>query len=830
MTALASYSTGTVTIAANGTTVTGTGTIWSGVNVRPGDILQVGSFQTIISDVTDVTHLVIPQWGGGAQTDVAYTIWKWFPQRVVGASAAQDVSDLVGALKVTGFFWFVDAALSAPDPSLNASDGQYALQPSTGKMWVKEDGDWTFLGLYKGLSFKGVYNAGTTYSAGDVQTTAGTSYVWINPTPGSGHPAPDLTYWQVLAAKGDKGDTGSVPWSATLNWATATNYVVGPPASIVVGPNKNIYQCIVPHLSGTFSADLAAGKWLLIGQSATEGTSPTSLLIGVGAKTFSTQVGLSYQNGVRLRASSNAAPTNWMEGVCTYDPVNGTISMTADNSGGAGTFADWNFNRVGERGQPGTALSAEEYKYWLGKAAMLDPAAYVHYTGKFSLTVPAGETLYVLNAWSALIAGGTSSWFHRDLAASEAFEVPAGTTISWDSISYTAFLYICRPALVMNDPKYVDPKALYFQRINALRAMALSQLSATVASGSAPGASTAASFPPDFNDGILAQVSVMDAAWCILRDALLWGGVNTTNEISDVHQYRTTKTLMTAFPRAAFPSILTQNANVSGNNTDVSTFISRGNIAYYKLPDTWRATPTRAYQAAILADAPSRYYNFNEFAGTTASNLGSTSSADAGYVGSVVLGMAGAPGDGSSSIALNSADDYVTLPASADWNLAGSDFTFEFWARFDSLPASSASYDPWLVNGWVTSNGDTDNSFLVAVQNNKLVLLVKYADATSVTLSSTVSLDVHIFYHVIVGRSGGNLFIRVVGKETRQTLAVTKNLITRNSKLVMLGNSFAGGASPGTFRLTGRLDEFAFYKSALTDARADAHHAAQIGW
>nr|WP_276555652.1 LamG domain-containing protein [Bradyrhizobium elkanii] len=179
---------------------------------------------------------------------------------------------------------------------------------------------------------------------------------------------------------------------------------------------------------------------------------------------------------------------------------------------------------------------------------------------------------------------------------------------------------------------------------------------------------------------------------------------------------------------------------------------------------------------------------------------------------------------------MNSTDDYISLPSSTDWNLAGSDFTFEFWVRFDSLPTPSASSDPWLVNGWVTSNGDTDNSFLVTVQNNKITLLVKYADATTGTVSSTISLATDTFYHVIVGRSGSTLFVRVVGKETRQTVAVSKNLITRNSKLTMLGNSFAGGASPGSFRLTGRLDEFAFYKSALSDARADAHHAATLGW
>ncbi|WP_050629324.1 hypothetical protein [Bradyrhizobium viridifuturi] len=350
MTAITSYSTGTISVAANGTAVTGVGTIWSGTNVRPGDILQIGNFQTIITDVTDPTHLVIPPWGGGAQAGVAYVVWKVSQQRIAGAQAMADVSALVAALNTTGFFWFVDVSLAAPDPSLG-SDGQYALQPTTGKMWVHAAGVWTYLGIYKGFSFRGAYDNAAVYSVGDVQTTAGTSYVWINPAPGSGHPAPDANYWQVLAAKGDKGDTGAVPWSNATTWATGTNYVAAPPASVVVHPiNKNLYVCIVPHLSGNFATDLAAGKWLLISQSATEAASGTALAIGVGTRVFSAVTGFSYQNGVRLRASSNGSPTNWMEGVCLYDPAAQIITMTVDKTGGAGTFGDWNFNRVGQPG------------------------------------------------------------------------------------------------------------------------------------------------------------------------------------------------------------------------------------------------------------------------------------------------------------------------------------------------------------------------------------------------------------------------------------------------------------------------------------------------
>lgn len=145
MTALASYSTGTVTITSGGTTVTGSTTVWSGVNVRPGDILQVGNYQTVVSDVTDTTHLVIPPWGGGAVSGASYKIFQTSPQRFAGSQAMADVSKLVAALNTNGYFVFVGSTETVPDPSLG-NDGQWAFQPSTGIYWLKTGGVWVLTG------------------------------------------------------------------------------------------------------------------------------------------------------------------------------------------------------------------------------------------------------------------------------------------------------------------------------------------------------------------------------------------------------------------------------------------------------------------------------------------------------------------------------------------------------------------------------------------------------------------------------------------------------------------------------------------------------------
>jgi hypothetical protein len=81
------------------------------------------------------------------------------------------------------------------------------------------------------------------------------------------------------------------------------------------------------------------------------GTSATSLTIGTGTKVFTTQSSLAY-NGSRVRATSAANHNNWMEGITSY--VGTTLTMTADTTGGSGTYADWLFSIAGQPGASGS--------------------------------------------------------------------------------------------------------------------------------------------------------------------------------------------------------------------------------------------------------------------------------------------------------------------------------------------------------------------------------------------------------------------------------------------------------------------------------------------
>jgi hypothetical protein len=91
------------------------------------------------------------------------------------------------------------------------------------------------------------------------------------------------TVWEeVSGEKGDPGDpgepgeqgnpgpTGPAALKPIEAWVTATAYVVGPPASFV-SQGGSSYECLEPHTSGTFSTDLAAGKWGLVASKGTDG-------------------------------------------------------------------------------------------------------------------------------------------------------------------------------------------------------------------------------------------------------------------------------------------------------------------------------------------------------------------------------------------------------------------------------------------------------------------------------------------------------------------------------------------------------------------------------
>jgi hypothetical protein len=159
--------------------------------------------------------------------------------------------------------------------------------------------------------------------------------------------------WTVHPSTYDVAITFASPQS---NYYVVINGGVGPQgvtgAAGAAGPTGATGGAGATGPTGPTGATGAAGA---AGSSGTNGagyfaTSATSLTIGPGSAAFTTQAGLAYSAGARVRASSAADGTNYMEGLATaYSGTTLTINVTA--TGGAGVHADWNINLVG---QPGT--------------------------------------------------------------------------------------------------------------------------------------------------------------------------------------------------------------------------------------------------------------------------------------------------------------------------------------------------------------------------------------------------------------------------------------------------------------------------------------------
>jgi hypothetical protein len=95
------------------------------------------------------------------------------------------------------------------------------------------------------------------------------------------------------------------------------------------------------------------------GSASMVGTSTTSLSITSAAvRTFTVAAGLGFGVGTRLRAVSDADPTNdYMEGVVT-DYTGTALEVSMDRSQGSGTHADWTITIAGDPGLvAGTVVS-----------------------------------------------------------------------------------------------------------------------------------------------------------------------------------------------------------------------------------------------------------------------------------------------------------------------------------------------------------------------------------------------------------------------------------------------------------------------------------------
>jgi hypothetical protein len=141
-------------------------------------------------------------------------------------------------------------------------------------------------------------------------------------------------------------------------------YTIGVRARSSSNANSNNYmEGLVSSYSGTsltINIDLANGSgshsdWNInlsgsVGAGYTA-TSTSAASIVTGAVTLTTQSGLAYTPGARVRVSAQSAPQNWIEGIVTSYSGN-SLSVSTDTIGGSGAFTAWDINIAGQPGVP----------------------------------------------------------------------------------------------------------------------------------------------------------------------------------------------------------------------------------------------------------------------------------------------------------------------------------------------------------------------------------------------------------------------------------------------------------------------------------------------
>jgi hypothetical protein len=109
----------------------------------------------------------------------------------------------------------------------------------------------------------------------------------------------------------------------------------------------------VLELPDTELAEVAVNEVISLVAPTIAGASTTSSAIATGSKVFTVPSGLALQIGDFVRLASRANGANYMAGnITAYAGTSITINVT--EIGGTGTFADWNLNLTGVKGQAGS--------------------------------------------------------------------------------------------------------------------------------------------------------------------------------------------------------------------------------------------------------------------------------------------------------------------------------------------------------------------------------------------------------------------------------------------------------------------------------------------
>lgn len=157
---------------------------------------------------------------------------------------------------------------------------------------------------------------------------------------------------------------------------------------------------------------------------------------------------------------------------------------------------------------------------------------------------------------------------------------------------------------------------------------------------------------------------------------------------------------------------------------------------------------------------------------------------------------------GGSSLLLDTAGDYLTVPDSADWNFSNGDFTIDFWTQLKTVGLISAFFCQYV----------NSTSYIIFDLNseNKPEIFCISGGTVLVSLKANTALVTDTLYHLAYVRYGSNAKIFING--TSQELTVSTDFGTNT--LPNFAADLVIGANPSNTsrRVDGWMDEIRISK------------------
>ena len=215
-------------------------------------------------------------------------------------------------------------------------------------------------------------------------------------------------------------------------------------------------------------------------------------------------------------------------------------------------------------------VGASEAAYWTDRAALLDPNAYTYVSGS-SFNITSTDPLFLLNGWQLNSSSNDSFWYHRKADIGDALLIPPGSPIkhTGSPAGYPneyGFAYYAKPSLVTgSDSRYsTDPRDFNYSRLERIKTFEVRTIRARIDQGDtrteAEDAGTnVATFPTDFERGIITHVSIMNACWGLLFQPTAAGvpevSMNLMDELDDIRPVRFSSSVLLPFKRSQFPKL-----------------------------------------------------------------------------------------------------------------------------------------------------------------------------------------------------------------------------------------------------------------------------------